>query len=288
MRRRTCVLFDAHRFDDYTRHNLVRVRAECGGAADVHLIYSGCKPLPADIASAPWAHAWDPVEAIASGPKTIPHSREEILGDALLRAMNSETKALKLIAAADPSYDLFVRMEYDVWSAIPYGAIVRVIEAAMRGRAFAAFYLRSRASDPTWYWWHQPMRWPPGLAAPDLAALVCLFAITREAADAVARVYAGGVAGHHEVALPSALLAAGYGLSDLCSLERLFCADAPAASRERRYKGPFNPHAAEFAPNCHLFHAVKTLEQAEALRAMHAGASPLSGGAVDAGLRTAQ
>jgi hypothetical protein len=267
MPHRTCVLFDAHRFDDFTRHNLQRMRAECRGMADVYLIYSGSEPLPDDVAAAPWVRAWDPFDAVAAGPKRIPHSREEILSQYGLRAMNSEVKTLQFIASAGSRYDLYVRFEYDVWSLLPYGAIVWLVAHAMLDRAFGAFYLRTRAADPAWHWWHSQVWWPVGLALPRLAGLMCLFAIRREVAEGVAQVYARGVAGHVELTLPSAVVAAGHGPAELCSLDRLFCRDAPAASSERRYRAPFNCEAAEFAANCHLFHPVKTLAEAEALRA---------------------
>jgi hypothetical protein len=202
-----CLLFGAHRTDDFTLAQFAAYSCASPGLCDaVFLLHLPAEPLPRlpePALALDDAAIFDGVPCLkAQARRVVPGGTE-----------------LKLLAAMErlPPYAHFLFVEYDVLALGDLRATMAALIAFAEGVDLAGSFLRSATRSPEWMWWSSLIP-PPGVRlAPEARhrAFLPVAVYSRPFLIRVREALLAGWQGHHEALLPTLASSHGMVLKDL-------------------------------------------------------------------------
>lgn len=256
---RICLLFGAHRIDEFTLAQFAAYSRASAGLCDaVFVLHIPGGPLP--LLPQP-ALALDDAAIFDGVPCLKAQARRLVPGG----------MELKVLAAMErlPAYEQFLFVEYDVFALGDLRATMAALIAFAEGADLAGSFLRTATRSPDWMWWSSLIPPPGVLLAPEdrHRAFLPIAVYSRPFLNTVRQALLDGWQGHHEALLPTLARLHGMVLKDLNRQRPRFTA-----------MPQFDVHAPSGLDHAELprfIHPVKDFSQYQALpEAIRAG-SPL-------------
>jgi len=244
-----CLLFDAHKTDDFTLAQFGTYRRALEGVCEVVFVMHAAPGVRYELPEG--ALVLDDAAIFDRAPCAKASQRRLLPGNV----------DLKMLAAVEalPGPERFFFVEYDVLATRALRGALNDLIAYTEGVDLAASFVRERSPDSTWMWWDTLLP-PKGVACPPAdfrKAFLPVTSFSRRMMTLYRAALNAGWTGHQEVLLPTIAQIHGLTLRDL------------SRSNPRFTRSPqFNVHAPdglEFEPRPLFIHPVKSVAQFLAL-----------------------